>query len=61
MPVGEQGPNGFDEPVERVSAVHRNGDNGVGVFKGIGFVSFRHYGDVISFPHQIIAQIAQTR
>lgn len=61
MPVGEQGPNGFDEPVECVPAVHRNGDNGVVVFERVGFVPFRYQSDSISFPHQIITQIAQTR
>ena len=40
MPVGEQGPDGLDEPVERASAVHLYRLDGVGVREGKRFVLF---------------------
>ncbi len=58
IPVGEKGPNGFEEPVAFGTAIHRDGDERVGVVKGDVSSFFRHPRHVIAFANEVFAKIA---
>ena len=61
MPVGEQRPDGLDEPIERAAAVHAYRQDGVGVRKIQRLVFLRQKRDLMPFLHEVFAQASYTR